>query len=90
MLATVNSLCVYTIYFLGNRFFNKAKRIRDKMMFKTNIMGDDPMVKSEEDVFQILTNIKIGPRTKGKLKTQNSNGCQQQKNANAFSKTQKM
>ena len=58
MLATVNSLCVYTIYFSGNRFF-KEKRIRDDTMFKTNMMGDDPMIKSKKDVFQILTNMEV-------------------------------
>ena len=54
------------------------------MMFKTNIMGDDPMVKSKDDIF---TNMEIDPRTKENLITQNSNGCQQQKNANAYAKT---
>ena len=58
MLATVNSLCVYTIYFSGNRFF-KANRIRNNIMFKTNMMGDDPMIKSKKDVFQILTNMEV-------------------------------
>ena len=88
MLATVNSLCVYTIYCSGNRFF-KEKRIRHDTMFKTNMMGDDPMIKSKKGCLSDLDKHggQMDTRTKGRLKTQDSNGFKEKKHANAYTKT---